>query len=139
MADPLSKQDSSTREPWTDGGAEPITKNLINLNDMQINDLPVYEYKPAGLLRGRKELIVLALRCNPPGEGVGVADVDGTGSTDLDPLRKPCRGDVGQDVDCCIGANLDLDETFDDLRRNIPGFVSTLQSPNNIYTKKKTN
>lgn len=93
------------------------------------SSIPVYEYRPAGLLRGRYELIVLALRCSPDvGTSGWAADVDGAGSRDLEHFRKPCRGDVGHDDDW-IGASRDREDTFDDLRRKMPGLVSTLHIP----------
>ena len=81
MAEPLSKFDKSTRDPWTDGGAEPNQtkkrqflipkpkKKKWTISNFQTEfgltrSIPVYEKRPDGLLRGRIELIVLALRCN---------------------------------------------------------------------------
>ena len=88
--------------------------------------LPVYEYKPAGLLRGLNELIVLALRCNP----VDADEVDGIWSIDLDGFLKHCRGDVGQDAEELIGAKRDFVDALLDFLRNIPGLVSVLHNPN---------
>lgn len=96
MADPLSKPERSTRDPWTDDGADPSHIDLCYiyiLKFLKKIHLPVYECKPAGLLLGRNALTVLELRCKVAGDGErpvvsmvvaaldSPADVDGRGSS----------------------------------------------------------
>lgn len=95
-------------------------------------DLPVYENRPDGLLRGRNELIVLALRCNA---------VDGEAAfccsycVNDDVLlfsRIPWRGDDGHDDVWRFGDPWFIDsrdrDVFDFLRK-MPAFVSVLHRP----------
>lgn len=111
MAEPLSLSvpiDKSTREPWTEGGAEPtLLPHYLHSTHYFKMLLLVYEYSPPGLLLGLIPLIVLTLRCNPFGdddishsprdrvEEEGYDD-EGPASNDLDPFRPFCLGDVGQ-------------------------------------------
>lgn len=90
--------------------------------------VPVYEKRPDGLLRGRSELIVLALRCNEFAVLIAFES-----SWDNDDVllfnRKPWRGDDGQDDVCrfCVIDNRERD-AFDFFRK-IPCLVSALQTP----------
>lgn len=114
MAEPLSRSVpivKSTREPWTEGGAEPFKLPRYcqsNSSDYyKCTLLLVYEYSPPGLLLGLIPLIVLTLRCNPFDDDISHSprdeeegyDDEGPASSDRDPDRPFCRGDVGQDVD----------------------------------------
>lgn len=149
MAEPLSKLDKSTRDPWTDGGAEPIRIKMCLLirnnpkkkptNEKRLYTtwngwiiwnvmLPVYEKRPDGLLRGRSELIVLALRCNEFAVFIAFES-----SWDNDDVllfnRSPCRGDDGQDDVCRFWLIDNRDRDAFDFFRKIPCLVSALQTP----------
>lgn len=86
----------------------------------------MYEYNPDGLLRGLYALIVLALRCKLMADDGPAQESYCRNDAELLLIRIPWRGDGGHDDDC-NGIKRERDEL--DFRRNIPAFVSQLQSP----------
>lgn len=140
MADPLSMLAKSTRDPWTDDGAEPFhakcwdswkleTQKYPQNDDAMWECLPVYVKRPVG----RNALIVLALLCNV------IADAELFTSNWLKDevllfIRRPSRGDGGHDDDWF--AEVRERDALDFLRK-MPGLISELQSPSNEQYSEK--
>lgn len=108
-----------------------IVLNIKKENSMKSQfkiSIPVYEKRPDGLLLGRSELIVLALRCN---EVVVFIAFESSWVKDDVLLfnRKPCRGDDGQDDVWRFWLIDSRDRDAFDFFRKIPCRVSALQTP----------
>lgn len=95
--------------------------------------IPVYENRPDGLLRGRNELIVLALRCNAVDGVIAAAFCSYCVNDDVLLFsRIPWRGDDGHDDVWRFDDPWFIDsrdrDVFDFLRK-IPALLSVLQRP----------